>query len=347
MVAKGGRRVRRRRALLVGAGGMGRNWGRNLLEAFDTVELVGWVDVVPGLAKDAADQLGVPGIWTGTSVSEGIASSAPDFLVDVTVPEAHRDVTLTALEAGIPVLGEKPMASSMDAAREMVRASEASGALYMVSQSRRYDHRIAAAKAEIDARLGKLGMVHADFFLGCHFGGFRDEMESVLLLDMAIHTFDAARYLCGKDPVSVYAEEFNPGWSWYRGAASANCLFEMTDGVRFTYRGSWCAEGLPTSWESDWRVVGEYGTLRWSGFESVQSEVVAGSDGFIRPVESHVSTTTAEPPAGIAGSLRDFLGALDSGRTPMGECHDNIKSLAMVFAAIESARTGERVPVLV
>jgi predicted dehydrogenase len=59
--------------------------------------------------------------------------------VDVTVPEAHRDVTLQALAAGVPVLGEKPMASSMDEARAMVAASERAGKLYMVSQSRRYD----------------------------------------------------------------------------------------------------------------------------------------------------------------------------------------------------------------
>jgi predicted dehydrogenase len=50
-------------------------------------------------------------------------------------------------------------------------------------------------------------------------------------------------------------------------------------------------------------------------------------------------------PSGIAGSLRDFLNALKTGATPMGECHDNIKSLAMVFGAIESARTGKRVAI--
>ena len=50
-------------------------------------------------------------------------------------------------------------------------------------------------------------------------------------------------------------------------------------------------------------------------------------------------------PAGIAGSLRNFLRARKTGSTPMGECHDNIKSLAMVFAAIESAATGRRVNV--
>jgi predicted dehydrogenase len=326
---------------------MGRNWGRNLLDNSERVELAGWVDVVPGLASDAAQAVGRPGLWTGTDLEEALDALAPDFVVDVTVPEAHRDVTLAALSRGIPVLGEKPMAESMDSAREMVRASEESGALYMVSQSRRYDHRIVAARTEIRDRLGRLGMLHADFFLGCHFGGFRDAMASVLLLDMAIHTFDAARFLCGEDPVSVYAEEFNPSWSWYRGAACANCLFEMTNGVRFTYRGSWCAEGLPTSWESDWRAVGERGTVCWDGFEGIRSEVVAGDSGFVRPVDSRELAIGPDAPSGIAGSLMDFLDALDTGQSPMGECHDNIKSLAMVFAAIESARTGERVPVLV
>jgi hypothetical protein len=48
-------------------------------------------------------------------------------------------------------------------------------------------------------------------------------------------------------------------------------------------------------------------------------------------------------PSGINGSLQEFLDALETGAKPMGECHDNIKSLAMVFSAIESSATGRRV----
>ena len=39
-------------------------------------------------------------------------------------------------------------------------------------------------------------------------------MDSPLLVDMSIHTFDAARYVTGADPVSVQCTEFNPAWSW-------------------------------------------------------------------------------------------------------------------------------------
>jgi predicted dehydrogenase len=336
----------RPRALLVGAGGMGQAWAKNLKAHGELVEHVAWVDIREGAAAAAAEKNEVAGLqYTGTDLGKALADLKPDFVVDVTVPEAHRDVTVTALAAGVPVLGEKPMASSMSEAREMVAASEKAGKLYMVSQSRRYDARIHAYRRLIQENLGALGILNSDFYIGAHFGGFRDEMAHVLVLDMAIHTFDAARLISGADAVSVYCEEFNPAWSWYKGAASATALFEMTGDLRYTYRGSWCAEGLMSSWEGDWRAVGENGTALWDGRNQIVAEKVVGTEGFMRQAEKIEGEIEQGYASGIAGSLRDFLNALQTGATPMGECHDNIKSLAMVFAAIESADTGQRVKV--
>jgi len=338
------------RALLVGAGGMGRAWGQNLRDAPD-VETVGWVDLRPEAAARAAAEQSLGDIHIGADLAAAIAATRPDFVVDVTVPEAHRDVTVAALGAGLPVLGEKPMAATLEQAREMVAASERAGQLYMVSQSRRYNRGLAALRALIAEHLGSpLGILNSDFYLGPHFGGFRDRMDSPLLLDMAIHTLDAARYLSGADPVAVYCEEFNPPWSWYAGNACATAVFELTGGLRYTYRGSWCAEGQPTSWEAEWRAVGPRGSATWDGHAAPVADVVAESEqqgAFEARVEQREGVLPAaeEFGEGIAGSLRDFLRALRTGATPMGECHDNIKSLAMVFAAIKSARTGRRVPV--
>jgi predicted dehydrogenase len=330
------------KALLVGAGGMGRAWGKNLRDCAD-VELGGWIDIRPDAAAEAAAELGRPDIYTGDDLARALAEIRPDFVVDVTIPEAHRDVTLTALAAGVPVIGEKPMADTMEHAREMVAASERAGKLYMVSQSRRYDPRLHAFRGLIAEHIGELGILNSDFYIGAHFGGFRDQMDSPLLLDMAIHTLDAARYLCGADPVAVYCEEFNPSWSWYRGAASATAIFEMTGGLRYTYRGSWCSEGRHTSWEGEWRAVGPHGTATWDGTGAPMAEIVADSGGFHARTEARTATVDETMARGIAGSLRDFLHALRTGATPMGECHDNIKSLAMVFGAIESAATGKRI----
>jgi len=333
-----------RKALLVGAGGMGKSWARNLAAHSDRVDTVGWVDIREGAAPQAADELKLTVPHTGADLGKALAETRPDFVVDVTVPEAHHSVTLQALAAGVPVLGEKPMADSMEHARAMVAASEKDGKLYMVSQSRRYDARLHAYRQIIAEHVGPLGILNSDFYIGAHFGGFRDEMAHVLLLDMAIHTFDAARYLCGGDPVSVYCEEFNPAWSWYQGDACATALFEMTGGLRYTYRGSWCAEGQMTSWECDWRAVGPHGTATWDGHSAIGAAVVTKPGGFHSETERVEGTVESDVPGGIAGSLLDFLNALETGATPMGECHDNIKSLAMVFGAIESAVTGKRVP---
>lgn len=334
------------RALLVGAGGMGRTWAKNLRD-YDETELAGWVDIRPGAAARAAEELGIAasGLWIGEELGRAIADVRPDFVVDVTVPEAHQDVTVQSLAAGLPVLGEKPMATSMREAREMVAASERAGKLYMVSQSRRYDARLHAYRRLIEAEIGDIGILNSDFYIGAHFGGFRDEMPSPLILDMAIHTFDAARYLSQSDAIAVYCEEFNPSWSWYRGNASATAVFEMTGGLRYTYRGSWCAEGLPTSWEGEWRAVGPKGTAAWDGRSDILAGAVVAPDGFHSRTEERRAAIEEGVAGGIAGSVRDFVHALRTGATPMGECHDNIKSLAMVFGAIESARTGQRVPV--
>src|SRR5271165_7015547 len=136
------------KALLVGAGYMGQAWARTLREC-ESVDIAGWMDVRSGAVEEAIGKLQLTGVPAYDDLPNAIAETRPDFLVDVTIPEAHRDVTIAALSAGIPVLGEKPMAHSMAAAREMVEASERAGKLYMVSQSRRYNPRAIAFQRAI------------------------------------------------------------------------------------------------------------------------------------------------------------------------------------------------------
>src|SRR5690349_4981899 len=124
---------------------MGRQWAKNLA-ACDEVAIAGWVDLRPDAAEQAAHELEVEVGQTGVDLERALAELRPDFLVDVTIPEAHHDVTLAALAAGVPVLGEKPMADSLDRASAMVAASERAGKLYMVSQSRRYNAQLQALR---------------------------------------------------------------------------------------------------------------------------------------------------------------------------------------------------------
>ncbi|MDQ3812671.1 MAG: Gfo/Idh/MocA family oxidoreductase, partial [Armatimonadota bacterium] len=232
------------RAVVAGAGGISRSWFPPLLA--EKVNIVGVVDLNLEAARAAIAQYGLK-CEAFNDLSDALRQTTPDFVVDLTIPDAHCAVTCTALRAGCHVIGEKPMAATMPQARRMVRTAEETGKMYMVSQSRRWDKLTEVVQRVVTGgKLGAVTTINCDFYIGALFGGFRDEMPSPLILDMAIHHFDLARFFTGLDPVAVYAHEFNPRGSWYRGDVAASCIFEMTQGVVFTYRGSWCAEGCHT-----------------------------------------------------------------------------------------------------
>jgi predicted dehydrogenase len=322
---------------------MGRAWAGAIANNPD-VSLVGWVDLFTDRVAEGIEAAGLGEVAVEEGIEPALVELSPDFVVDVAVPEAHHEITRQCLEQGVPVLGEKPMAANLDEARDLVRLSERTSTLFAVSQNRRYNEGLAAFKELVEQSLGGLGQMNAEFYRAPHFGGFRDEMDSPLLVDMAIHTFDAARYIVGTAPLSVQCNEFNPPWSWYRGAASAVAEFEFENGIRFSYEGSWCAEGLQTSWESSWRAIGAAGSATWDGSGSPVAELrkPGSKPGEFERVEAPRVTVSG---LGIGGSLADFVKALRTGEVPMNECHDNIKSFAMVMAALDSSRAGRRVAV--
>jgi predicted dehydrogenase len=223
------------RVILVGAGGMGRHW-LNVLAAAEDVQLVGLVDLDQKLARRALNEAAqthpaLDSVVVGASVTDIAATTPADAVVDVTVPVAHHTVNTEALFGGLPVLCEKPIAPTVDQALSLVASAEASGQLLMTSQSRRYYNALAAFREHV-AALGTVGIVTTEFYKAPHFGGFRETMVQPLLVDMAIHAFDVARYLLDSDPVSVQCESFNPSWSWFDGDAAAIADFEFGGGLR-------------------------------------------------------------------------------------------------------------------
>ena len=320
------------RIIQVGAGLMGRSWLQVIGESEQT-ELVGLVDLNTDVARQAADASGFPGVAVAGSLEELFDRVDAQAVLNVTVPLAHASISNTALLHGLPVLCEKPLAETVSQGLSMIAAAELSGQLLMVSQSRRYWRNLSAFRQQI-AQLGPIGTVDCALFKAPHFGGFREEMPFPLLIDMAIHQFDLARDLTGSEPVAVYCNSYNPGWSWYAGDAAAQVLFEFAGGSRFGFSGSWCSPGLETSWNGEWRVSGQGGSAIWDGDHEPSAADVDG-----RPIPA----TVRDEPEQIAGSLAEFLAALESGAIPSGEAHSNVLSLAMVEAAIRSADEGRRV----
>jgi predicted dehydrogenase len=331
------------RTVVVGAGTIADAWLPPLLARGD-VEIVGIAEAVAERSQVLVERYRLAcGTWR--NVSEAIKHTGASLVIDITPPDAHRAVAVSALEAGCDVLGEKPLAGSLADARAIVAAARASGRRHAVMQNRRFAPGMRALRRGIAAGLiGRPTFVCADRFLAAHhYGGFREEqMTSPLLLDMAVHTFDQARFVIGEHPVSVFCAEFNPAGSWYAGDAAATCTFEFADGTVFSYRGSCVSEGFPTSLDSSWRITGTRGTVLWDGAGQPSGEVAVATAAQpyslpTQPADWPRADISADP-THHAGAINELLDSLAAGQTPETDCADNLISLAMVFAAIESGR---------
>lgn len=336
------------RVVLAGCGRITRIW-LTALQEIPEVELVGMVDLDEAVARERADQFGLEDVPIGTDLGAILDRVRPQVVFDCTVPTAHRNVTLEALGRGIHVLGEKPLSDTMGTAQEMVRAARESGKLYAVMQNRRFDANILRLRAFLDSgAIGEVTTVDSAFYIAAHFAGFRMQMEHVLLLDMAIHTFDAARLITGADPLAVYCHEWNPPNAWMAHGGSAIAIFELSDRIVYSYHGSWCGEGMETPWEAEWRIIGTKGTVTWDGAANLRAQVFSGRTEGVRSILADMEVPPlGTPPVGHGhgGVIRDFIRCVRDGGTPQTIASDNIKSLAMVFGAITSAERRERIEI--
>ncbi len=331
------------RILQVGCGGISHNW-LSTLTSHEDVEMVGLVDIDEHNAQDKKDSfhLSCP-IYA--DFKKAIKDTNPDVVIDNTIPNMHHQIVTTSLKAGCHVFGEKPLADSIDYALDMVKTATQTNKSYAVMQNRRFLKDIRSFQSIIaDHNIGDLGFLGASFYIEAHFGGFRDIMESPLILDMAIHTFDQARFISGCDPVSVYCHEFNPSGSWYQGNASAVCIFEMSNNVVFSYNGSWCAKGSLTSWECDWRAMGSCGAAGWDGKSLPWYEKQSDENNmFPSNYERHLVDIDNDSATGHEGCIHDMIDSYMKGIPAQTDCKDNIKSLAMVMAAIKSSKEQRKV----
>lgn len=326
------------KVVVVGAGGMGTTWIRTVLGS-QGAQLVGVADVLDGAAARAIDEV-VPehqreSVTAGTDAVTVAQRSGAEAIIDVTIPAAHHAVTADALHAGLPVLGEKPCAATLAEAVSLAGHAETTGQLFMVSQSRRHNPHLRETRRLAD-ELGGAGIVDTRFYKAPRFGGFREVMDHPLIVDMAIHAFDAGRVLIDGNPVSVTASSYNPPWSWYAGDAAATVVITYDTGAVHTYSGSWCAPGRETSWNGEWSLSCPQGSVSWGGERPPTAQPEGGETSVGREPEA---TDRWE----LDASLAQFCAALRTGTIPDSEVHSNVWTQAIVEAAVRAADTGRRV----
>jgi predicted dehydrogenase len=334
------------KAIHVGCGAMSREWLRSAAELGIQVQAL--VDLEEKNARLRAEEFNLD-VPIYTDLKTAIQEAPADAVFDCTIPAAHKQVSSTALAAGLHVLEEKPLALNFQDAADLVGLAKTAGKLHVVLQNRRFKRGIRQLREMVlQGVIGELTTVHVDFFVAPHFGGFREVMPHILLADMAIHAFDAVRFVTGLNAQTVFCEEWIPKNSWYASGPSVVAVFRMGAGVRFSYRASWCADGLRTSWDGSWRVIGTEGTLTWDGEEDLRAEklpadhLITQPNAFLKEMETVLPANEPDPAQtrGHFSVMSQFLSAATGGPLPETVSSDNIHSLAMVLAAIESAERG-------
>jgi predicted dehydrogenase len=327
------------KVLVLGGGFFGKNWLR-ALSACPECAVVGLVAKHPDILAGAGDEFGVPPARRFTTVADGLDGAGAQAVV-VALPEmAHRDAILAALGRGLHVLTEKPLAMTMAEAREIVCAARnVPAAVVMVDQNYRWRPETRTLRHAIrDGRIGAVGAIGYEYrqsITRTTTDAWREKMPHPFLHDMAPHHFDLLRACSGLECVQVVAAGARPAWNWYEGLPGVDAILSFDRGVSASYNGTMVARGLATPQNGIITVVGDGGTLRLEADSQVRWYGEKGG--------SEVIPQMAMPFTDLAGTLREFLAAIREGRKPETHLEDNVRTLAMVEAAIRSVETGQSV----
>lgn len=310
--------------------------------SIDGLELAAVVNHKPGSMASYAEEFGIKRQYT--TVEDLLSAGDVDILVVSTPNYLHAPQTIAALEAGLHVMVEKPMAMNSAEAERMLRASERSGARLMVAHCWRFDEEVNWVKDQIDA--GRLGEVLRTKGCGVHVnwgpsGWFVEARYAGggALADMGIHAIDVARYFLGDpQPQSVYARlstDYTAGdvddsgtiWINWRGGASSivesGWWWPHADGPEAStqlYGSKAFAQLFPTRLEIPDR----------------ESETVSTVDPGYPPLrEEHC------PQIMYDRQLAHFIDCIRRDETPSPGGAEGLVNMRIIDAALESSRSGD------
>ncbi len=187
------------RAAVIGVGAMGRHHVR-VYDQLEQTQLVGVADVSLEAAARVGHTYGVPAYADYRSLLD---REKPD-IVTVAVPtQYHRAVTEAALEAGVHVLVEKPIAATLEEGRALIQKAHKSQRKLMVGHIVRFSPVIRSLKQHLEQEaLGKI------FQIICRrVGPFPARVRDVgVVVDLGSHDLDLMRFITGAEPTRVYAE---------------------------------------------------------------------------------------------------------------------------------------------
>jgi predicted dehydrogenase len=340
------------RIAVAGAGLIGQRHIEEV-DASSDAQLASIVDPGPA-AAEVAEKFGVP---LYRSLAELFETDKSDGVILATPNQLHVQGGLECVAAGVPVIVEKPIGDSVDGATRLVEAAEAARVPLLTGHHRNYSPIMAKAR-EIVAS-GVLGPIVAvvgtalfykpdDYFdVG---GGWRREPGGGPILLNLIHEVNNLQSLVG-DVVRVQATTSN-STRGFPVEDTAAMVFTFANGALGTFLLSDTAASA-RSWEQTsqenlsypsypdedaYHIAGTTGSL---SVPTMRLKVFGGTRSWWEPFET--STVELERSDPLANQVKHFAAVIRGEAEPICSGRDGLKTLQVVDAVVESARTGRPV----
>lgn len=289
-----------------------------------------------------------------SSLQQMIKDDRPDGIILATPNHLHVENALECVDAGIPALVEKPLATDLAGAQRIVQAGESSGVSLMTGHHRRHNPLIRKAKEIIDS--GKLGKVTAAqgttwFFKPDEYfeTEWRTRKGAGPVYINLIHDIDMLRHLCG-EVVSVHAMESNA----VRGnevEETAVILLRFENGALGTVNVS-DAVVAPWSWELTarenpiypatnevcYQVGGTEGSLSLPNLAFWSNE---SNRSWWEPITSTKFSFDLEDP--LVCQMKQFAAVIKGEEQPLVSAHEGLQNQRVIEAVKTSAATGQTV----
>jgi predicted dehydrogenase len=340
------------RIAVAGAGLIGQ---RHLeeIDASGSAQIAAIVDPFPA-AREVADKFGVS---LYGSLAELFEEDKPDGVILATPNPLHVDGGLECVAAGVPVIVEKPLGDSVEGATRLVEAAEAAGVALLTGHHRNYSAIMAKAREIVHS--GVLGSIVAvvgtalfhkpdDYFdVG---GGWRRQPGGGPILLNLIHEVNNLQSLLGH-VVRVQAVISN-ATRGYAVEDTAAMVLTFANGALGTFLLSDTAAS-PRSWEQTaqentayatypdedcYHLAGTAGSL---SVPTMRLRVFPGARSWYEPLET--STVDLERSDPLANQIEHFAAVIRGEAEPVCSGRDGLKTLLVVDAVVESARTGQPV----
>lgn len=322
------------------------------LRSSATCVLSAIVDPSPTAASVAVKE-GVP---LFNSLDELIESERPDGIILATPNQFHVSHALTCMEAGLPILLEKPIATTLDEGERLVRAVQERDATVLIGHHRAHSPIMAKAREIVDSgALGRLVgvMGSAVFFKPDHYfndNPWRKEVGAGPILLNMIHEVHNLRMLCG-EIVSVQAMSSNAirgfpvedtvaiSLRFANGALGSFLLSDTAACARSWEQTSQENKAYPSYDDEDCYVItGTFGSLSVPTMR-LKTYGKAEDRSWWKPFDVSVAALTREDP--LARQIEHFGAVVRGEVRPLVSARDGCENLRITNAIVESSRTGQ------